>query len=185
MEIAERVRGAARRLGTIVFWIAVLVVAAVLGETPPMRALDAAIAAHRTPLVVGTAAVLVVGFILFMGSVLDLMISSGDPLQPGAAETGRSRRFRRGAVTRFRGTSAGTQAHDAFTLAALKDAWRSGAWLRQPVWRRRTIVTAGGLMTGFGIFALLFVIGPPYVRIIVGAALLYALVRTSWAFAHA
>lgn len=100
----------------------------------------------------GTAiGITVVGFILMMGSILDLLLSP---------------------QTRS----------EAFTLHGLKAAWRSGAWLRVPRWRRRCIVTAGGLMFACGMLSFFFLLGPPTVKLLMGSALLYMLVSLSWAF---
>lgn len=151
-------RGLLAYLRLLAVTLVVVAIAAAVAETPPLRRLDALVAAHRTPLLAVTASAAALGFVLFMGAVLDLLISSG---RPGGA------------------------AHDEFTVAALKDAFRSGAWLRDAAWRRRAVVTFGALTMGFGIFGLLAVVGPGYVRVITGAALLYAMVRTAWAFARA
>lgn len=62
----------------------------------------------------------------------------------------------------------------------MKEAWRTGALWRDSRWRRRFCATAGGLMMVFGGFGVFFVIGPASIKLLVGGATLYALVRLTW-----
>lgn len=102
--------------------------------------------------VAGTAAA--VGFVLFMGAILHLILTASGP-------------------------------SEVFTLAGLKQALRRGTWWRSPRWRRRLVVLVGvGLLT-FGLFGLAAVLGPPGVKLVVMAALVYATVRTAVAAVRA
>lgn len=66
----------------------------------------------------------------------------------------------------------------SFKLAALKQAWRQGRGWREPVWRKRSLLFAGGMALVFGVFGLAFALADaPFARAIVGAALLYGVVR--------
>ena len=47
------------------------------------------------------------------------------------------------------------------------------------------MVGGGALIMGFGLFGLLSVLGPVGVKVLLGAAMLYALVRLTWAFIRA
>jgi hypothetical protein len=49
-------------------------------------------------------------------------------------------------------------------------------------WRPICFGVVGTLLALIGMFGYLFVIGPPTVKVIVGGALAYALVRTAWGF---
>ncbi|MGH7207002.1 MAG: hypothetical protein ACREI2_12430 [Nitrospiraceae bacterium] len=67
----------------------------------------------------------------------------------------------------------------------MKAAWKSGAVWRDSVWTRRLITTVGALMMAVGLFGFFVVIGPPWIKVLMGGALLYALVRMTLAFRHA
>ncbi|HEX2095196.1 MAG TPA: hypothetical protein VHG28_22560 [Longimicrobiaceae bacterium] len=180
-----------RRLTPWIVWAVVLLVASVLGATPPMQALEAAMQAHQSVLLGVTGGILFVGFLLFMGGVLDLIIHAGEPMSHrdvedmvGRGRTG-LRHAWRASAHRIRGRTAGSQGHDQFSFREAKDAWHSGAWLRDARWRRRYITTAGGLMTFIGLFGIFFVLGPAAIKLILGGALLYALVSMGRGFARA
>ena len=142
-------------LRTLVVWVPLLFVAALLAESPPLRSLDATFAAQRATLLAVTVAATVVGFVLFMGGVLDLLISQDEPgRQAGLGET--------------------------FTLGELRGAVSSGAWLRDATWRRRLVITVGALLMAAGICGVFIVVGPGYIRVIMSAVLAYAAVRLGW-----
>jgi hypothetical protein len=67
---------------------------------------------------------------------------------------------------------------ETFTVGELMAALRTGRWLRSGRWRRRVVIVAGvGLLT-FGLFGLGVVAGPPGVKLLLIAALLYAAARS-------
>ena len=142
-------------LRILLVWVPLLIIAALVAQWPPVRALDATFAAERATLLAITLSATVVGFVLFMGGVLDLLISAGEP-----------------------GRAAG--AGETFTLGALRGAVTSGAWLRDATWRRRVVVTVGALLMAVGICGLFIVIGPGYLRVIMAAVLVYAAVQLAW-----
>ena len=61
----------------------------------------------------------------------------------------------------------------------------TGAWLREPEARMWVAGLIGLWLLVFGLFGFFFVIGPPAVKVIVAASVLYAFARFSWAFARA
>jgi hypothetical protein len=62
----------------------------------------------------------------------------------------------------------------------MKQAWRSGAVLRESVWKRRLITSIGALMLTVGLFGSFLIVGPPWMKILMGSLLLYVLSRLSW-----
>jgi len=121
----------------------------------PIRELEGYLKPYQLRLLGGTLAMAGLGFALMMEGVLGLFIAR----RPSKSE--------------------------GFTVQAMKQAWRSGAWLRNPQWRRRFITVAGGVLMIFGIFSSFFVIGPPWVKLLGGGAMLYILACLIWAFWHA
>ena len=64
----------------------------------------------------------------------------------------------------------------------IKVAFHTGGWLLDPKWRPISFGVIGARLALMGMFGYFFVIGPPTVKVIVGGALTYALVRTAWGF---
>jgi len=91
----------------------------------------------------------------------------------------------RGAKYRIRGETMGRTGHDEWSFGEMKAAWRSGAWRTDPMWRRRYLVTCGALLMTLGVFGIPAVLGPPWVMLLSSVVLVYAFVRTTWAFYRA
>lgn len=149
--------GLIKPLRKVGFALLVLFLASLIDEmlSPVIQKFEGFFKPYEFQILGITVGVAVLGFVLMMGGILDLLI------------------------TERRTKSEG------FTLQALKKAWHSGAWRRERLWRRRFIVTAGGLMLFFGMFSSFFLIGPPSVKLLTGIAIIYALVCLTWAFWHA
>jgi len=82
---------------------------------------------------------------------------------------------------KLRGWTVGIAADDSFGATQSKAACRSGAALRDPVWRRRLITLIGGMLTALAGFGIAVVLVPvPFLKVVFAGAILYALVRTSW-----
>jgi len=180
VELLQWVRMVAVALG-LVFVAGVL--AAVLTAIPGVGRVDEYIEAHQRALLLITGGVALLGFVVFMGAILDLLIVSGQPMSHAELEDPAARRqvWRpsawKAARYRIRGRTAGAQAHGEFRLTDLKAAWRSGAVWRDATWRRNLAVTAGALTMGLGLFAVMFVLGPLPIKLIIAAAVTYATVR--------
>ena len=134
--------------------LAVVFVAMVLGEMlTPLKRLDEQMGRHRGVLVGATAGAATLGFVFFMGGILyRLMLSDR------------------------------TEFHDAASFREVKAAWRQRAWRASSRWRGFFVIGGGAMLMGLGLFAVFFVIGPPFVKLLVGAAVVYATVRTAWGF---
>jgi len=170
---------------------ALLLVAIVLGQLlTPLQDLDRYLQQHRVGYLLLTGGLGLVGFVLLMGSALDLIMSKGEPMNHEEVEdVSRSARDMaarpyswRKSIYRLWGEGRGREGHDEFSFRTLKDAVRDGIWWRESVWRRRVIATAGALLLTIAIFGLFIVVGPPTVKLVTGGALLYALARTVWGF---
>lgn len=168
---------------------ALVLAAIILGELPVMKELDHFIKDHEFWWLVGIGSTGVIGFALLMGGILHMIVTRGEPISHEDAEDlSRSVKLAarpttwRASAYRIWGTTAGGQAHDEFSFRAMKDAWRSGAWRRELLWQRRFVTTVGGLMTFIGLFGLFFVIGPTWMKVLMGGAMLYASVRLTWGF---
>ncbi len=188
-EVRGKLPGPLRLLATIAVALVLVFVTAVLAELPPVKDLVGLITRHQGGLLVTVVAILSLGFLVFMGGILSLLMAQGEPMGRADVEDHeRSVRLEsrpaawRVSSYRFRGKSAGRQGSDAFTFGELKDAWRRGLVWRDPTWRRRLVIVAGGLSMAFGLLGLFVVIGPPWLKVLVGAVMLYALARITWGF---
>lgn len=160
---------------------------AVIGEIPPLPGWFKMIDAHQTPWLVATGSSAVLGFALMMGGILDLIMAQDRTLtHQGAEDVERSVRLAarpvawRATSYRVWGRATGREGSDEFTLGAMKQAWRSGAWCRNTVWRRRFITATGAALLAIGLFGIAFTLGPPPIKVLTGGALLYAMGRIGW-----
>ena len=181
--------GVGRTLATI---LVVLILALVAEHIQPLQDLDAYLTAHPDTihwlswltlgltgigvlLLVGTPLVVRVGDESYTDEVVDGTTGS-DP-QP-SPQGGLS-------LYRFRGRQVETSFTDEASLSAVKAAWRQRAWRTSPRWLRFFLMLVGGLFITIGLFGYFAVIGPPVVKLLAAAALVYAGVRTAWAFRRA
>lgn len=140
-------------LGTLVP-LGIYVVVRLLDEVEALRPLAAFFDRHRETGLLVTLPAAVLGFALFMGGVLHLVLTSRGP-------------------------------SEAFTLAELKAALRTGRWLRSATWRRRVVVVLGVALFALGLFGLFIVVGPVGVKLLLAAVLLYAAGALAARAAHA
>ena len=159
----------------------------------PFKDLEQLIKQQESMLLAGTIGVAVLGFVIFMASILTLIMNQDKPMSHREVED-LSQRMRdqaarpytwRASAYRIFGKTGGRQAHEEFSFHEMKEAWHTGAWLRNSEWRRRFVTTAGGLLLVLGIFGIIFVVGPAWIKLFAGGAALYALGRTAWGFWHA
>lgn len=167
--------------------LAVVFIAAVLAELPPMRAIAGWIQEREWPLLLLTGSVGTVGFTLMMGGIIKLLMDQDESLSHTEVEdVERSVRMAaqsaawRASSYRVWGRTKGRRGSEQFTFGELKQAWRSGAVWHETVWRRRFVTTVGALMLVVGLFGSFVVLGPPWLKILMASLLLYALSRISW-----
>lgn len=58
-----------------------------------------------------------------------------------------------------------------FSFRQMKEAWKSGAWRSDPVWRRRYLTSVGALWLTIGAFGIGFTLGPSPVKALTGGVL--------------
>ena len=177
-------------------WLAmagVLVAAIVVSELPPLQRLDRAISSHA-PLLLGLAiALTVIGFSLFMGGIIAMLMAGGEEMShEDVEESSRSirdaasgPRVWRVSAYRVLGRTEGRQVANETSFAGMKDAWRSGDWARDPQWRRLFIIAAGAGMLCYGMFGIFVATGPAYLKLLLAGALAYATIMVVLGFARA
>jgi hypothetical protein len=176
-----------RKILNIAGGLALVLVAAVLAELPPMPAVVVWIQQHEWQLMLATGSLGVVGFTLMMGGILKLLMDQDTSLSHADVEdVERSVRMAarpatwRASSYRLWGRAAGQQGSEQFSFRELKQAWKSGAVRHDRVWKRRFITSAGALMLAMGLFGTFVVLGPGWVKVLLGGALLYAMCMISW-----
>ena len=168
--------------------------AAVLVELlPGLKMLDTWMQANLPVLFAITGGAAGFGVFLLLGSVLSMLMEGGAQMDHGAIEN-HQRVLRdsfagpktwRASSYRLLGRGIGSQGHDEFTFAQLKAAFGSGAVLRTPLWRRRVCAVSGGMLIFLGVFGLVIVFVPLPLKLVVFAAVAYALARIFWGLLRA
>jgi hypothetical protein len=164
-----------------------------LGEVlAQLTGIDRIIARHEAMLLAATVVTAVFGFTFFMGGILYRIFGGGEPMSHADIED-LSRRasfqrrpsLARASAYRFRGKSAGSSFHDAFSIREAKAAWRQRAWRDSPRWRGNFAIMAGAFFLTVGLFGVFIVIGPGGIKLLCAGAIVYAIVRIIIAFARA
>lgn len=178
---------AMKKLLQIPLALALVFMAALIAELPPMKGLWAWIHAREWPLILTTGGIGIVGFAFMMGGIMKLLLDQDESLsRTDVEDVERSVRMAARPVTwrassyRVWGHAVGLRGSERFTFAEMKQAWRSGAVWRESVWKRRLITSIGALMLTVGLFGSFLVVGPPWMKILMGSLLLYVLSRLSW-----
>lgn len=183
-----------RRLGGFAVMLGLYLVAVVIGESvPALKDLEHLMARHQVSLLAVTIGMTVVGFVLFMGGILYRIFGgAGEPMTRAEVEDlSRSVHMEARPVAarvsryRFRGRSAGSSFSEKFTVREAKDAWSQRAWCESPRWRSNFVVMVGVALFLPGLFGIVIVIGPIGIKLLFGAALVYAAVGITAAFVRA
>lgn len=160
---------------------AAIFIGAVISEIPPIPGWFKMVDANQTLWLVATGSAAVLGFVLMMGGIMDLILAQDRTLtHEDAEDVERSVRLAarpvawRATSYRVWGRANRREVSDEFTFREMKQAWRSGAWYRETVWRRRFISATGAALLAIGLFGNAFTLGPPPIKAIMGTALLYA-----------
>jgi hypothetical protein len=159
---------------------AIFAMALAVDTIEPLKRLDLYLKAHAQPYVASALAALVAGFALLAYAWCAAFIRWGYPMSEDEAKAIMSWQGQQFGI--FRGKAVGREARLAASFRELKDAFRSGAWLREPAWRPLSFGLIGTLFVFIGAFGYLFVVSPPTVKVIASAAMVYALARTGWGF---
>jgi Protein of unknown function (DUF3592) len=105
-----------------------------------------------------TAGAAAVGFVLIMGGIVHMALTSG---------------------------SSGGRQDIGTSFGQIKAAWRQRAWRHDARWRYTFLIIAGALLLAFGVFSSVGLMTESFVRFLLWLALAYAMVRTAWAFYRA
>lgn len=173
------------RVGFIVLVFAVIV----LGELlPPLRALHNYLETHlaaKNTLTGLAIAMTVVGTLLL--ALTQFFVRVGD--EQSGVLIGKSAQSWRGPMgwvaRRFAGLRITAGFHDEAPIWEIKKSFQQGIWWSKPRWRRFTLMGAGAFLLLYGLFGLFIVVSPPGVKLLAAVALVYATVRTAWAFYRA
>ena len=65
----------------------------------------------------------------------------------------------------------------------VRKAFRDGKWWRTPRWRRLALMMLGAILLFYGLFGLLFLLAPPGMKLVLMLAVVYATIRSVYAFA--
>ena len=142
---------ARRVLGTVAFVAGVLLVIGVAEAVPALVRLGEWLDARRGPLLLATGVLAGVGFVLFMGAVLHLVLTGATPM---------------------------SRTEETFTLSEVKTAWRARAWRVSPTWRRRFTLLVGVTLLTLGLTGVALALSPTGLKLVVAAFVLYAAIRT-------
>ena len=152
----------------------------------PLKQFSDDLVAHPQPYLGVTIAMTVIGVVLFIVVGIVTAFRSGRRMTDSEARAyaSASLRIPNYAFYRgyFRGKAVGQQVENSNSFRQIKHAFRSGEWLRDAGWRRFLLSFAAGMLWVFGGFGIAFVLGPPAIKLIVGAALIYVFMRLTWAF---
>ena len=188
---APRPRSAVRSMvGWALTLAAVLALRVASDHMGPLQALHRALSERHTPLVVLTASLTALGFVLTFGPFFLMMLAGeGRPMTRGES-LDMSRRgvigWRPGwSIYGFVGELRGTEMADAWSFAEMKQSLRTGSWRSDPKLRRRLISFIGMMLMIFAGFGIGFVAGPAWLTLLIGIALFYTAVRIVWRFALA
>lgn len=77
------------------------------------------------------------------------------------------------------------QIQTSFTFSEIKSALRRGTFWREHRYRLLFIIATGALTMCLGILSIAFIMGEPGIKLLVGFAAVYAIIRTGWGFAQA
>jgi hypothetical protein len=185
--LGSRLRGGLRTALSVIVFLTIIGIGEAL---PPLQRLHAWTQAHQQPLLWVTIPVLAIGFVLFMGCAIHLVLTGGRPMSRQEIDRmNRPGRFGpalwRGSVYRSAGLAAGSEGEDSASFSEVKQAWRERAWRASPRWRRLFLWTVGAALLASGLIGTIFVIASAGIKLVLGGAYLYAVVRTIVAFSRA
>lgn len=176
--------------------LAAIFVAGVIGElVPPLKALEAWMTAERVPLMYIVGGMALLGVFVMLGGIMLVIRERGDArrldhtgvenVARSVYDAQRAPRFWRTSTYRIVGWTWGAAGDDQYSFRELKEAFASGAILREKLWRWRLVAMLGAAMIFFGVFGAAIVYTPLALKILLAAVVLYAVVRTVWGLVRA
>lgn len=175
--------------------LAIVLAVVVFGELlPPLQALEQWIAPRRAALAWAVGGMTLLGWALLMGGALYRIVTGGGSLtrEEIAEQIGRVRSYHsapmavaRGWRVRLPKRAWGAGFSDEISIAQFKEGWRLQLWRDDARWRGLFLMAFGALGMLLGAFGLVVVLAAPGLKLLVGGALLYALVQVARALAKA
>jgi len=170
-------------LRTALLVAVIFALAVAVDSITPLKRFTADLARHPEPYRSVMAGLAIAGWVLLLAMFATLLSAQGRPMsEDQARDFMRNGGGRSGHWRVFRGRAAGREFRGTASFAEIKEAVRSGAWVREPGWRPLFAGLLGLALAIYGMFGYFFVIGPPLVKLMTGGALAYATARTIWGF---
>ncbi|HEY8020865.1 MAG TPA: hypothetical protein VIH93_07175, partial [Thermoanaerobaculia bacterium] len=168
----------------------VLLIIAIGQSLPTLRRLEVYLHLHQKACLVPLIALGSLGAVLFLGAAIAMVLAQGRPLSRRELEELERRMalLRQGggwAAVRVPKLAVGAEAGEGASFAEIKTAFQLRAWEVSPRWRRMIAMMAGAALLFLGLFGVGIVIAPAGVKLLLAAAVLYAVVRTAIGFARA
>jgi hypothetical protein len=168
-------------LGAVLLSLVIIAVGEVL---PPMPAVQRFQDAHP-PITQGLTGIAVamttLGVLLL--AFTQFLVRVPDPRMKPQAQWRKTEGIVRAPRWFFSGIMLSAGFSDEARLWRVKRAFREGEWWRVPRWRRMTLMLAGAILTFYGLFGLLLLLSPPGLKFFLFLVVLYATVRSVYAFA--
>jgi hypothetical protein len=191
-----RLMGLARWAVRIAVILAAIFVAGVIGElAPPLKALEAWMTDERARLMYVTGGLAILGVFVMLGGIMAVIRERGEArrldhtgvenVARSVHDAQRAPRFWRTSTYRVLGWTWGAAGDDEYSFRELKEAFASGAILREKLWRWRLVAMLGAALLFFGVFGAAIVYTPLALKILLAAVVLYAAVRTTWSLIRA
>jgi hypothetical protein len=170
-------------LQTLLLVAVIFALAVAVDQIAPLKRFTLYLSQHPEPYRSMAIGMSVAGWVLLIGVLGFLLIARGRPMSEAEARDFMQSSAGGPRLTRvLRGRAAGREFQIAASFREIKDAFRTGAWLREPGWWPLVIGLLAMPLIFYGMFGYFIVIGPPLVKLICAGALVYATLRTLWAF---
>jgi hypothetical protein len=172
-------------VNTLVLVAGIFLLALLVDQIKPLKQFDAFLRAPPQPYLAFSLAFLIFGGVLMLLAMILALVRQGRPMSEAEAEEFQTQAPQGHPVSIFRGKARGRTVHLEASFSEIKAAFRSGAWLRDPNWWPIIFGGVGLILVCLGGFGCFFIFGPPTVKVIVGAGIIYMVARLSWGFSYA
>jgi hypothetical protein len=170
-------------LQTVLLILIVLALTVLAELIPPLRQLTDYLNEHPQPYKTITIAATILGWVLFAVAIGYGLWTQGRPMNNDEARSFMETSAGSPTVRRrFRSLTKGREFRTEMSFREFKEAWRSREWRVEREWLLIFIGLLAVTFIAFGMFGFFFVIGSPVIKLLCSGALIYATIRTAWAF---
>ncbi|HSF83827.1 MAG TPA: hypothetical protein VLA49_21525 [Anaerolineales bacterium] len=180
-EFARHLRGWFAWLGYILLSLLLIALGEWLPLMPAVQRFQEAHPSLNRALIGVTLAMTVLGTLLL--AFTQFLVRVPDPRQAPLVYTGKAQGSEKGRLWFFSGLTISAGFSDEVRFWRLRKAFQDGDWWRVPRWRRFTLMMLAAILLFYGLFGFLLLLFPPGVKFILFLAVLYATVRSVYAFA--